>query len=220
MSITTRLIACALAGTAAGAQATVLTFETFGSGGIASYGDRVAGSPQGGSTYGAAGGWTPNVTLDFAAASASPPTLWSSGYGGSASFAWALGHGAFNVPFTLTLTPDAGFGVRLDSLQLATWSSGTYLTEIRIWDAGGSFAAPNLFPQVLTLLPNQRYDYDFGTLAATQGPVAFWLSNLGSVGIDNLQFSQAAVVPEPGAWALMAAGLAAVGAMARRRRLV
>lgn len=202
-------------------HATVLTFtSTFGTGGIAAYGDRVDAATQGGATYGAAGGWTPNVTLDFITPQGnSAPSLWASGYGGSFSLDWALGHVAFNVPFELVLTPDAGFEVRLDSFALATWSNGTYQTAIRIWDDLGSFDVPNLFVTNGSLSPNQIYLVSNLSAFSTQGAVHLYLSNLGSVGIDNLVFSQSAgTVPEPHSLALPALGLVGLASSRQRRR--
>lgn len=202
-------------------HATVLTFDsTFGTGGIAAYGDRVSATSQGGATYGAASGWTPNVTLDFNTPQGySPPSLWVSGYGGNSSLNWALGHVAFNVPFELVLTPDAGYEVRLESFNYATWSSGTYQTAIRVWDDLGTFDAPNLLFMNLQLPPHQSFGSPSLAGKATQGAVHFYLSNLGSVGIDNLVFSQTSgTVPEPHALALAALGLVGLAGSSQRRR--
>jgi len=213
-------LALALAAATPFTHATVLTFEsTFGTGGIAAYGDRVSATSQGGASYGAASGWTPNVTLDFITAQGyGPPSLWASGYGGNSSLSWALGHGSYDVPFELVLTPDAGYEVRLETFHYATWSSGTYQNEFRVWDDLGSFDAPNLFFMSALLPPHQSFGSPSLAGWATQGAVHFYVSKLGSIGIDNLVFSQSGgTVPEPHTLALAALGLVGLASGRRRR---
>ena len=190
------------------AHATVLPFtETFGAGGIDSYADRIVGSPQAGATYTVGAGWTPYVVLDFVTLAGAQASLWSAGY---ASMAWALGHGSFNVPYRIDFIPDAGWNVTLRGFDIATWSSGTYATEIRIWDDNGSFAAPNLWSFSSSLLPSTIYQPLTAPLTGT-GTVRMYLSNIGSTGLDNIHFTQSPI-PEPSALLLMGLGLAALAA--------
>ncbi|MCV2354624.1 PEP-CTERM sorting domain-containing protein [Paucibacter sp. B2R-40] len=188
------------------AQATVLPFtSTFGAGGLATYGDRIVGSPQDGASYFEGAGWTPNVELVFTTLNASGlASLWSSGY---ASLLGALGHGAFNVPYQIDFVPDAGWNITLQGFDIATWSSGTYPTDIRIWDDKGSFAQPNLLSFASALNPQTVYQPLSAPVAGT-GTVHLYLNNLGSTGLDNIAFTQSPV-PEPAALLLISAGLAA-----------
>lgn len=208
MSYAHKLLAvAAVAACPLAAQATVLPFtSTFGDGGLAAYGDRVTGSPQGGTEYFEGAGWTPNVELGFTSLSTGiPASLWSSGY---ASLVWALGHQSFNVVHQIDFVPDAGWNVTLRGFDIATWSSGGYNTNIRIWDDSGSFASPNLLSFQGVLEPATVYRPLTTALTGT-GTVHLYLNNLGSTGLDNIHFTQqATVVPEPGAWLLMSLGLA------------
>jgi hypothetical protein len=214
MTVSRNLVALGLALAAPlAAQATVLTFTetTFGLGGIATYGDRVAGSPQAGAAYGEGLGWTPGVVLNFDTLGKGPVSQWSSGY---ASLAGALGHGNFDVPFDLQFTPDAGLQVTLQGFDIATWLGASYQTRIRIWDDAGSLDAPNLLNFNALLAPGTVYRPLAGPVTAT-GTLHLSLSNLGSTGLDNIHFTQAPV-PEPQSWLLMGLGLA--GLLALRRR--
>ncbi len=214
MTVSRNLVALGLALAAPlAAQATVLTFaETFfGTGGVGAYGDRVAGSPQAGATYGEGLGWTPGVVLDFDTLGKGQVSQWSSGY---ATLAGALGHGSFDVPFELRFTPDAGLQVTLQGFDIATWSSAGYLTRIRIWDDAGSFDAPNLLNFNAMLAHSTVYQPLTSPVTAS-GTLHLSISNLGSTGLDNIHFTQAPV-PEPQTWLLMGLGLA--GLLGLRRR--
>ncbi len=213
-------VAAALAvalGNATNSQATTLTFNGFGSTNTnaSTYGDNVNQAVVGGITYLEGNGFTPNVALTFA-----PDTpfgqysLWSTGYAGLLN---ALGHGSFNVPGEIIFTPGNGFQVTLRGFDIATWSSGSYQTNIRIWDDNGSRANPNLFTFNQLLSPQTVYQPLSAPVTAV-GALHLYINNLGSTGIDNVNFTQAAVVPEPETTAMLLAGLGIVGAVARRRR--
>jgi hypothetical protein len=207
------MLALALAAPLA-AQATVLQFtSTFGTGGIGAYGDRVAAASQDSASYLEGDGWTPNVTLDFVTPGGfGAASLWPTGY---ASLSWALGHGAFNVPFRIDYTPDATHRVSLKGFDIATWSNSPYVTNIRLWDDAGSFEAPNLWSYNATLSPNIVYKPLPSTVTAN-GTLHMYLNNLGSTGLDNIHFIQSPV-PEPQSLVLMGLGLAGLLAMRKAR---
>ena len=195
----TALAACLATSTAC--QATLLNFDTFAAVGAASYGDRVGSFGPG---YGAEGGATPQVLLDFATDSGVPFSVYTAGY---ASLASALGHGNFNEPGRVTLTPDAGFDVVLQGFDLAGWSAGSYTnSRVRVVDsAGHTYLDTGLF----TFAPNTVLHFP-GQAIRSRLALNILVNDFGDLGLDNLQFSQVSSVPEPGVWALLAGGLLAV----------
>lgn len=195
------------------AFATVLPFNEsgFGSGGLAVYGDRVTAPTQSGATYLVGQGWTPNIELNFVSLGGfGPVSVWSFGY---ASLQNALGHGNFNVPFRLEFVADPGWLVTLHGFDLATWSNTGYQTDIRIWDDNGSFTAPNLF-SLNTFFAHSTVYQPLPAPVTGVGTLNFYISNIGSTGLDNISFSQS-VIPEPAAASLL---VPAVVALTRRSR--
>jgi len=188
-------------------HATVLQFNNFNSIAPPSYGDRVTTFNV---DYGSAGGATPNIVLDFFT-SQTVPSAYSAGY---ATLLWALGHNAFNVPGYIQFTPDAGFDVVLSSFQVAAWSSSSYPnSRIQVVDTGGTvYFDTGLF----TFNPNIVLNYP-GTTIQSSLPLRIVMQDFGDLGIDNVTFGQVATVPEASGWAMLLAGLALVGGLARRR---
>jgi PEP-CTERM motif len=199
--------ACALL-VATPAQATELTFTNWTPAGQPSYADRVSVFSA---DYLATGGATPNVVLDFVPLnSASAFSLWNTGYG---NLTGALGHGSFNVQSEIRFTADAGFETVLQRFDLAGWSTASYPNS-RIWitnQAGNVLFDTGTFtwqPGITT-----RYSPEVRSI----GTLTLHINDLGDLGLDNVVFSQVAVIPEPQTWALMAAGLLGLGSLVRRR---
>ncbi len=203
----------ALAGTA---QATRLTFENLPGGAlgptvIPSYGDRVVSAGTGITLD---GGATPNVVLDFVPllSTQSAFEVYGSGYSG---LLHALGDNSFNVPGYVQLTPDTGWDVVLESFQVGAWSSSSYIdSRIRVEDLQsnvlfdtGSFTFPG----------NTVFSYP-GTPIRSSVALRVYINDFGDLGLDNLQFSQVATIPEPSTWALWLAGAGLLGARVLRRK--
>ncbi len=199
----------ALVSLAGASQATELNFNVVNlTGANASYGDRITSF---GGSYGSAGGPTPNIEVDFQAFNNLPFSIYPSGY---ASLIQALGHGLFDSPGHVQLTPDAGFDVVLMSFQVAAWGGDVYdNSRIRVFDLVGN----NLFdtgvfsfqPQTVLTFPGQPIRSSVG--------LHIRVEDFGDLGLDNLVFGQVASVPEASTVTMMLAGLVAVGGLARRR---
>ncbi len=120
---------------------------------------------------------------------------------------------AVGVQFTIAFTPDAGFGVRLDSFDLDAWagSGGMHMSWAVTGSSSGVMAAGDWMREAGRDTINLNLEGVIGeTLTLTFVHLA---GDPAYVAMDNLAFDQ--LVPEPASAALVAAGL---GAMAMRRR--
>lgn len=194
------------------AEATVLIFEAkpqFLDGEIIpqAYGDRVSSSQQQVDSrlyyYGDAGGWTPNVVVDYGSEYGTN-NFWSSGYGDLINVL-ENEHDGNNV-ITITFTADPGYLVRLESFDLGGWpQTDRYVYAITVTDGTNTlFYASNVLAKGqghTTLSPNVQAQQLILTLDIRLG------GDSDCVGIDNIKFSQSPPVPIPGTLALMGAGL-------------
>lgn len=218
------------------AYATILTFQIAGpgtangtleDGTYNDYGDNVNGLTSGIYTYGQGNAFTPNVVADYThEAGAGPGHTYST----DPAFGGGVDYLAFNdgFDFWLTLTPDAGFGVTLNSFV------------IEEYDVTG-------FPDLLPLTPDVswtvRQDNTSGAILASGSSLDF-TSNVertispnvsyagtlvleinytgagGSAGImamDDVNFDQFAI-PEPSSITLAMYALVAALFMTKRHR--
>lgn len=193
------------------AEATVLIFDaepqfTNGEAIPQAYGDRVISSSQQVDSrffyYGDAGGWTPNVEVDYAAKYGTN-NFWSSGYGDLINVLENEYDG--NNVITITFTADPGYLVRLESFDLGGWpTTDRYVYAITVSDGTNTlFSASNVLAEGqghTTLSPNVWAQQLILTLDIRLG------GDSDCVGIDNIKFSQS-MVPIPGTLALLGSGL-------------
>jgi hypothetical protein len=112
----------------------------------------------------------------------------------------------------VSLASVGGSQVTLDSFDLGIWSIGRGVPEtVTVYEIG---QATPVFTQQFSENNNIARTFSLG-LTSTSGFVIEW-SSPWWVAIDNIS-SSAAPIPEPGTWALMLAGMLAVGAAVRRR---
>lgn len=202
-------------------SATVLTFDGSSFGSVTlipdDYGDRVTnfGAPGDSLIYGAAGGITPNVVVDYSpAANFSPFSNWTSGYGDLTN---TLGHVLFNVPGEVVLTPDAGVTLTLHSFDIGAWLTDYADSRVRVIDSAGTVRFDSgvftalLRPDGVNL---GHYTFPFNPISSDLA-LRIEVTEYGNLGLDNVQFSQSAV-PLPTTLWLLAPALGGLGRLRRR----
>lgn len=130
------------------------------------------------------------------------------------SVAWG-GLGTTGYVAEITFTPAVGQRVTLNSLDFGSYTGLSRTSSMLVIDAAsnttvfssGSFGLSTATKSV------------FPAVSSATGLILRWGPDSYNVGVDNIALSITAV-PEPGTWAMMAAGLAVLGAVARRRRRV
>ena len=213
---------------ATSAQATILTFDLDPSvpnyGDIpGSYGDNVNAASDAVGSYLVGNGYTPNVTTDYRTWQISTDTVtdnnldfWATGYGDLTNVAFSVVSGDHFAE--ITLVPEPGWAIRLNSFDVG----GYYITDhpssqVRILDGTSNTILVDYSP--VTILGTGGTHSTFTPGLTHEGPLSIRFGyNDWNVGIDNINFDQVAVVPEPETYAMLLAGLGLVGFMARRRK--
>lgn len=217
-------LATCLFGPAAGAHATILTFDISGgvSNGIAvpqGYGDNVTMSPQSGHSYGVgAEGFTPNVTVSYGSLG-ERPDLWTTGYGDLTNVLYNEIDG--DQTLTVTFTAAAGFNVTLFDFDMASFTGNPVVPGITVRDTDTNNL---LFSLGATVVPGTGHTSITPNATARELALVINLTGLGgtsdNVGLDNLRFGQSVVstIPEPATLGILSLGLGGLLALRRRRR--
>ncbi len=213
LALTIALVATVFGSNAFATSLTVdlVTCTTNGCGVDQNYGDRVVGTSDATGTYGAEGGDTPNVVVDYVPSGGDNLTHWTTGYNELTNVLY--NEQDFADSFEVSFTADVGFEVTLESLDIGNFG-GAVSPTISVEDENGLelfsivatlnasggdsvLVSPSVSAQTLTLIVN------------TTG-----LGNLSdNVGLDNIVFSQqVSPVPLPAAaWLFLSAFGALVG---------
>ncbi|WP_194740217.1 PEP-CTERM sorting domain-containing protein [Methylophilus sp. 14] len=133
---------------------------------------------------------------------------WWDNYSGQPGVAWG-DNGATSEIF---LSPLAGYQVTLTSLTFGSYNNATRNSQFTLLDGNNNvLSASNTFSLLnpLTFALN---------VTSTSGIKIQWGPDAYNVGIDNVNFTITAV-PEAETYAMMFAGLAFMGSLARRRKV-
>ncbi len=159
------------------------------------YGDQVITLDDAGFEYGADGGFTPRISLDYGPAGAGP-ALWDTSYGDLTN---VLYQSLLASPtLEITLSADPGFLVRLSAFDLAAadgrFGSDPTINSLRVLDGSGTVL---LDKNGETVSKTGRNHYQFSTPLEGQSlTIRIDSSNLGAdaegIGIDNITFGQTA----------------------------
>lgn len=224
-SIAAFALAASLSG---GVQATVLTFDThvplagFDDFPTA-YGDNVSASSDAIGTYQMGNGFTPNVTVDYRTRLITTNEVvvehldfWDVNYGGLTNVVYNVNHTGHYAE--LTLVPEAGWAVKLNSFNMAGFSLADHAdSTVRIVDGSGNVLVE--YASVTILGAGSTYS-TFTPNLFHNGPVSIRFGfDDWNVGIDNVNFDQVAAVPEPAAYGMLLAGLGFLALASTRRRI-
>ena len=174
------------------------------------YGDSITAITDGGFSYGADEGFTPNVNVSYGA---DDPSLWGTGYGNLTNVLFE--DTDITGVLEITFTADPGYMVNLHGFELASFSGDR---TIDLVDISGT---SSLFSQMdVAVSGSTSTAFDFTTpLQANEFTIQIDARNLGNrnddIAIDNIVFSQVSI-PEPSSTLLL--GLGSLGLISRRRR--
>ena len=213
---------------ATSAQATILTFDLDPAvpnyGDIpGNYGDNVNAASDAVGSYLVGNGYTPNVTTDYRTWQISTDTVaynnldfWATGYGDLTNVAYSVTSSDHFAE--ITFVPEPGWAIRLNSFDMGGYSFADHInSQVRILDGTSNTILVDYSP--VTILGTGGTHSTFTPGLTHEGPLSIRFGyNDWNVGIDNINFDQVAVVPEPETYAMLLAGLGLVGFMVRRRK--
>lgn len=215
---------------AASAQATILTFDldpAVGNYGDISgaYGDNVNAASDAVGSYSMGNGYTPNITTEYRTWRISTDTVaynnldfWDFNYGDLVNVAFGVSSADHFAE--ITLVPEPGWAIRLNSFDLAGYSKIDHPnSQVRILDAASEAVLIDYSPVTVLGAGGITGTHSTFTPSLTfAGPISIRFGyNDWNVGIDNINFDQVTAVPEPETYAMLLAGLGLLGFMARGR---
>lgn len=142
---------------------------------------------------------------------------WDGDYNTLAGVAWADG-GDGNSQARIDLKSLNGEAVTLTHFDLGAYANTTRGTTLMISDLSGNVLY-NFSGAVGDAMTNMPTSFN-GSWTGATGIRIEWMDSAFNVGIDNITYQMGgmAPVPEPETYAMFAAGLAVLGALARRRK--
>lgn len=218
------LATMATAGLSLGANATTLTFSDGGGNNSdvgLTYGSDIAGDATGYVTTDGSGA-TPNIALEWLQDS---NAIWEfhSGWSGSldGKAVQMDMDGSQTLDATIDFIPDAGFQVVLNSVDIGMYTSapsGGVAWDVSVQRVSDSAVVFSHTTAALGANAKETVDFDFTGDVGVAYRLIISDGDASSFegAIDNLSFSQAVPVPEPGSLALL--GLGGVLIASRRRR--
>mgnify|MGYP000879189515 CR=1 FL=1 len=141
---------------------------------------------------------------------------WAEDYNNLYGVLWAEG-GDANSQAVIDLHPLDGNTVTLHGFDLGAYANTSRGTTLTVRDLASNALLFSHAGAVGSLPANLATHFTLSGVSSAHGLRIQWQDNAYNVGIDNISFSVGAV-PEPGTWAMLAAGLLALGWLARRRR--
>lgn len=123
------------------------------------------------------------------------------------------------------LSTSVGSPLAFTAASFGGWPNTARFIRVRLYDAGFT----QLFEQILAVPTASQQVLNFGSVTTNSGTLRMQWTEVTAagvaagrgafdVGFSSLSYTTTAVIPEPSTYALVAAGLAGVGAVARRRR--
>ena len=153
------------------------------------YGNDVSALSDASGSYLKGNGFTPNIGISYASVGdTNHLDFWDTGYGDLTNVAYAHQNGDFAA---ITLTPQSGYSVVLNSFDLAGYGSITGQT-VEVLDGNGNA----LISYGPVSIPSTGH-ITFAPALTASGPLTIQFGSSWYAGIDNINFDQTpAAVPE------------------------
>jgi PEP-CTERM motif-containing protein len=158
------------------------------------------------------------LDVSYSDRNATTPTSlnwWASNYNDLYGVLW-VGSGDANSHARVELKPLGGETINLTHFDLGAWFNATLPTTVDVYEIGSTASLFN-FSGPVGSGASTHASFNMN-LSSSNGFWIEWRNSAYNVGIDNIDFA-ISVIPEPGTYAMLMAGLALLGFVARRRRI-